>query len=117
MSATTSRCGARDGLDRPTDRRARGAHRRLGRGGVWDWTRKDLDGAVVDGAQFTSMTGYVEGDLIDPAGAEMLLRTAEESIARRVGSARRPEPARYRADGRDSRYAGRDGHRCDVAGR
>jgi len=33
------------------------------------------------GARFTSMTGYIEGNLTGPDGAEALLRTAEESIA------------------------------------
>jgi hydroxypyruvate isomerase len=48
---------------------------------IWDWTGKDLDALAASGAHFTSMTGYVEGDLVDPAGADALLRTAEESIA------------------------------------
>ena len=48
---------------------------------IWDWTRKDLDTLASSGAHFTSMTGYVEGDLIDPTGADTLLRTAEESVA------------------------------------
>lgn len=48
---------------------------------IWDWTTKDLDALAATGATFTSMTGYVEGDLTDPDGAEALLRTAEQSIA------------------------------------
>ena len=47
---------------------------------IWDWTRKDLAELAETGARFTSMTGYVEGDLIDPDGADTLLRTAEQSI-------------------------------------
>jgi hydroxypyruvate isomerase len=47
---------------------------------IWDWTRKDLAALAATGATFTSMTGYVEGDLVDPAGADALLRTAEQSI-------------------------------------
>ena len=47
---------------------------------IWDWTKKDLPALAATGARFTSMTGYVEGDLIDPEGAEALLRTAESSI-------------------------------------
>ena len=43
---------------------------------IWDWTAKDLPALAATGAHFTSMTGYVEGDLIDPDGAETLLRTA-----------------------------------------
>ena len=47
---------------------------------IWDWTAKDLRALAGTGAHFTSMTGYVEGDLIDPDGANTLLRTAERSI-------------------------------------
>ena len=46
---------------------------------IWDWTAKDLPALADTGARFTSMTGYVEGDLIDPEGAETLLRTARLS--------------------------------------
>jgi hydroxypyruvate isomerase len=48
---------------------------------IWDWTRKDLDALAATGARFTSMTGYVDGSLIDPDGAEALLRSAEQSVA------------------------------------
>ncbi len=47
---------------------------------IWEWTKKDLAGLAETGARFTSMTGYVEGDLIDPDGADTLVRTAELSI-------------------------------------
>jgi hydroxypyruvate isomerase len=47
---------------------------------IWDWTRHDIDDLQATGAQFSSMTGYVKGDLIDPDGAEELLTTAEQSI-------------------------------------
>ena len=47
---------------------------------IWDWTAKDLPALAGTGAHFTSMTGYVEGDLIDPDGADALLRTAGQSI-------------------------------------
>ena len=48
---------------------------------IWDWTSKDLDALAATGALFTSMTGYVEGDLTEPEGAEALLRSAEQSVA------------------------------------
>jgi hydroxypyruvate isomerase len=48
---------------------------------IWDWTRKDLDDLAATGATFTSMTGYVDGSLTDPDGADALLRSAEQSIA------------------------------------
>ncbi|MCW2849021.1 MAG: hyi [Marmoricola sp.] len=55
---------------------------------IWDWTTKDLPALAATGAHFTSMTGYVEGDLIDPDGADTLLRTAELSVraSRTLGS-------------------------------
>ena len=47
---------------------------------IWDWTKKDIDALVDTGATFSSMTGYIEGDLITAEGAQALLRTAEASI-------------------------------------
>ncbi len=47
---------------------------------IWDWTTKDLTALAATGATFTSMTGYIRGDLITPDGADELLRTAEGSI-------------------------------------
>ena len=47
---------------------------------IWDWTTKDLTALAATGATFTSMTGYIRGDLITPEGADELVRTAEESI-------------------------------------
>jgi hydroxypyruvate isomerase len=54
---------------------------------IWGWTDKDADALAATGARFTSMTGYIVGDLITPEGADDLLRTAEASIpfARRIG--------------------------------
>jgi hydroxypyruvate isomerase len=48
---------------------------------IWDWTQKDLPALAATGAHFTSMTGYVSGDLVDPDGADQLLATAGESVA------------------------------------
>jgi hydroxypyruvate isomerase len=39
---------------------------------IWDWTRHDIDSLASTGATFSSMTGYVTGDLIDPHGADEL---------------------------------------------
>jgi hydroxypyruvate isomerase len=47
---------------------------------IWDWTKKDIDALVDTGATFSSMTGYVEGDLITAEGTQALLRTAAQSI-------------------------------------
>ena len=54
---------------------------------IWDWTKHDIAALERTGANFSSMTGYVTGDLIDPDGSDELLRTATESIpvAKRLG--------------------------------
>jgi hydroxypyruvate isomerase len=54
---------------------------------IWDWTRHDIAALAGTGATFSSMTGYVTGDLVDDDGADELLRTAELSIpvAKRLG--------------------------------
>lgn len=48
---------------------------------IWDWTAKDAAALAATGARFTSMTGYVTGDLITPGGVQDLLHTAGQSIA------------------------------------
>jgi hydroxypyruvate isomerase len=45
---------------------------------IWDWTKHDIDGLAATGATFSSMTGYVTGDLLDDA--DELLQTARQSI-------------------------------------
>jgi len=47
---------------------------------IWSWHDKDLAALAATGARFTSMTGYLHGDLIDPATADEVVRTAELSI-------------------------------------
>jgi hydroxypyruvate isomerase len=47
---------------------------------IWDWTRHDIAALQATGATFSSMTGYIEGDLITAQGAQRLLETAEQSI-------------------------------------
>jgi hydroxypyruvate isomerase len=47
---------------------------------IWSWHDKDLEALASTGAKFTSMTGYLHGDLIDPATAGDVIRTAELSI-------------------------------------
>ncbi|WP_123520528.1 TIM barrel protein [Frigoribacterium sp. PhB24] len=48
---------------------------------IWDWSTKDLPALAATGATFSSMTGYLAGDLTTADGIAELLRTAEESIA------------------------------------
>ncbi|MDT5004579.1 MAG: hydroxypyruvate isomerase [Mycobacterium sp.] len=54
---------------------------------IWSWHDKDLDALAATGARFSSMTGYLHGDLVDAAGADEVVRTAELSIkaARTLG--------------------------------
>jgi hydroxypyruvate isomerase len=47
---------------------------------IWDWTAKDVDALVATGATFSSMTGYIEGNLTEPEGIARLIETAERSI-------------------------------------
>ncbi|MFV8163470.1 TIM barrel protein [Mycobacterium sp. 134] len=47
---------------------------------IWSFTDKDLDALAATGARFSSMTGYLHGDLYDPAGAQEVARTAQEAI-------------------------------------
>lgn len=54
---------------------------------IWGWRAKDISTLAATEASFSSMTGYISGDLVDPGRADELLRTAELSIpnARRLG--------------------------------
>jgi hydroxypyruvate isomerase len=47
---------------------------------IWDWTRHDIAALAATSATFSSMTGYVTGDLVTDDGAEQLLATAAQSI-------------------------------------
>jgi hydroxypyruvate isomerase len=47
---------------------------------IWSWHDKDLGALAATGARFSSMTGYLHGDLIDRDGADEVVRTAELSI-------------------------------------
>jgi hydroxypyruvate isomerase len=47
---------------------------------IWNWANKDLDALSRTSARFQSMTGYLEGDLLEEDGIENLLKTALQSI-------------------------------------
>nr|WP_138316469.1 TIM barrel protein [Rhodoluna limnophila] len=47
---------------------------------IWNWATKDLDALSKTGATFSSMTGYLTGDLITDDGAAELIRTAKLSL-------------------------------------
>ncbi|KAA9393816.1 TIM barrel protein [Kocuria coralli] len=65
----------------PFEQRVRHLHESGFEVEIWGWTTKDLPALAATGARIGSMTGYVSGSLVDPDGADQLLRTAEESLA------------------------------------
>jgi hydroxypyruvate isomerase len=67
--------------DLPVAERVRRLHELGFQVEIWDWTKHDLEGLAATGATFSSMTGYVEGSLIDAAGGELLVATAERAVA------------------------------------
>jgi len=48
---------------------------------IWGWAGKDIDALAATGARFTSMTGYLTGNLTDDSEIEQLLQSAEASLA------------------------------------
>ena len=48
---------------------------------IWNHGDHDLASLARTGATFSSMTGYVHGSLVDEAGGDALVRTAQECIA------------------------------------
>ncbi|WP_311210250.1 MULTISPECIES: TIM barrel protein [unclassified Aeromicrobium] len=86
MTFTLAICSEMVYTELPHLERVERIHERGFAAEIWDWTAKDADALVATGARFTSMTGYVTGDLVTEDGADDLLRTAEESIgfARRI---------------------------------
>lgn len=81
MTFTLAVCAEMVFTDLPIEDRVRRIHDAGFAVEIWDWTVKDVDALVETGARFTSMTGYISGNLTDPAAAGELLRTAEQSIA------------------------------------
>lgn len=66
--------------DKPIAWRAAKLHE-MGFGvGLWNWPAWDIDALEKTGANFTIMNGYLEGRLADDEGAEMLLRSARETV-------------------------------------
>ena len=47
---------------------------------IWSFHDKDLDALAATGARFSSMTGYLAGDLWDADGAAEVVRTAEQAV-------------------------------------
>lgn len=47
---------------------------------IWDWTGKDLPELAASGATFSSMTGYIGGNLTEDDGIAALTRSAAQSL-------------------------------------
>ncbi len=47
---------------------------------MWDWTVKDLHAVAEIGATWSTMTGYIHGDLYDADGGRVLLDTAAQAV-------------------------------------
>lgn len=67
-------------LDQPFEERVRRIHERGFEIEIWDWTTKDLRALADTGAVFSSMTGYVRGDLTTDDGIDALLESAARSV-------------------------------------
>ncbi|TRW88440.1 TIM barrel protein [Mycolicibacterium sp. 018/SC-01/001] len=66
--------------DLPIVERVKRIHERGFAVEIWSWQDKDLGALARTGATFTSMTGYLRGDLVDPASCDDVVRTAQQSI-------------------------------------
>lgn len=80
MTFTLAICSEMVYLDMPHLDRVRRIHERGFAAEIWGWSDKEPQSLKDTGAVFTSMTGYLAGDLTTEAGTADLLRTAEESI-------------------------------------
>lgn len=67
-------------LDLPFVERVQEIHAKGFQVEIWNWANKDLESLANTGADFGSMTGYLEGDLLSSDGIERLLETAKLSI-------------------------------------
>ncbi|WP_449282164.1 TIM barrel protein [Leucobacter sp.] len=67
-------------LELPFEERVRRIHDRGFLVEIWDWSTKDLAALAATGAEFSSMTGYLRGDLTTDEGRAELIATAKESL-------------------------------------
>jgi hydroxypyruvate isomerase len=80
MSFTLAVCAEMVFLELPLLDRVRRIHDAGFAVEIWDWSDKDAAALAQTGARFTSMTGYLTGDLVTSEGSEALLASATESI-------------------------------------
>src|SRR4051812_12046712 len=81
MGFTLAVCAEMVHRDLPVVDRVRRLHEQGFAVEIWDWTHHDLEDLASTGATFTSMTGYVDGNLTEPDGIAALLTSAERSVA------------------------------------
>ncbi len=67
-------------LELPFEQRVRRLHECGFEVEIWDWSRRDLSALAATGATFSSMTGYLRGDLTTSEGIAEMLSSAEESL-------------------------------------
>lgn len=67
-------------VERPFVERVARLHERGFEVEIWDWSTKDLPALAATGATFSSMTGYLRGDLTSDEGRAEILATARESL-------------------------------------
>ena len=80
MTFTLAVCSEMVYLELPHLDRVRRIHERGFAAELWGWADKDPAQLRATGATFTSMTGYLAGDLVTEDGIAELLRTAAESV-------------------------------------
>jgi hydroxypyruvate isomerase len=47
---------------------------------IWSWQDKDIKALADSGATFSSVTGYVHGNIVEPDAANTFLKTAEQTL-------------------------------------
>ena len=80
---------------------------------IWDWSNKDLEALAATGATFSSMTGYLRGELITDEGADELLTTARLSCE--AAKAINPPRLNLHGTGLDNKGLPVKPHRGDVS--
>ncbi len=80
MGIQLAACAEMIFLDEPFAERVRRIHDRGFQVEIWDWGTKNLSELASTGAVFSSMTGYLRGDLTTPDGREELVSTAKLSL-------------------------------------
>ena len=60
---------------------------------IWSWHDKNLDALAATWARFSSMTGYLQGDLVDPASADEVDRKSTRLNSSHTVLSRMPSSA------------------------